>query len=375
MNSAPPLLAGAVLLLVGLVTVGRWLLVDTTAADNLINRALTWNLGAAALCAVAAVLDRPDLGLRLYLSVGVLALSNGIGCAILLAGADPRLTRVRQRRYDTCAALFGAVVAIYAFGNEIGVTLPVGADWDAMLWWIVEVFIAWFGLLFVRAALAEFRAGMTAVREKLTYSALLFFGAYCTVSAVRMAVGIVAGVRPGQPGIFWSVGTFVALALIALLIAIPMFEALLARFDMDREGRQCRRLQPLWRDLTAAVPEVVLPIAHPDRGGSSSRPACRLRPLHFRPSIDQPSCVTCSPWPASGRALAPPRRTGSPHRKGECGFQLFEEVRGGQCCRLLEGGQFFGGEEDDGSFAGCGEFGVAGERGVSVGESGGVAEE
>ncbi|MEV0031855.1 MAB_1171c family putative transporter [Nocardia sp. NPDC050793] len=40
--------------------------------------------------------------------------------------------------------------------------------------------------------------------------------------------------------------------------AIPLISTLITRLGHDRTGRYLRRLQPLWTDLTAAVPEVVL---------------------------------------------------------------------------------------------------------------------
>ena len=62
----------------------------------------------------------------------------------------------------------------------------------------------------------------------------------------------------------------------ATLMAIPLVSALITMAGLDRDGRTCRRLQPLWRDLTAAVPEIVLPI------DSRADPATRL----FRMTVE-----------------------------------------------------------------------------------------
>ncbi|MET8874170.1 MAB_1171c family putative transporter [Nocardia sp. NPDC004604] len=63
---------------------------------------------------------------------------------------------------------------------------------------------------------------------------------------------------------------FVALG--STLLAVPLVAELMLRAGMDRATRTCRRLLPLWRDLTAAVPEIVMPVDA--RHGSD--PATRL---------------------------------------------------------------------------------------------------
>ncbi|MEV6426880.1 MAB_1171c family putative transporter [Nocardia sp. NPDC051463] len=49
-------------------------------------------------------------------------------------------------------------------------------------------------------------------------------------------------------------------AINATLHAIPLVAELVLRAGMDRATRTCRQLLPLWRDLTAAVPEIVMPV-------------------------------------------------------------------------------------------------------------------
>ncbi|WP_069161961.1 MAB_1171c family putative transporter [Nocardia altamirensis] len=269
MNSAPPLLTGTIVLLVGFVAVGRWLLVNETAVDKLINRMLAWDIGAVVVSFVAAGFDHPELGQRLFLGIGALALSNGFGCAVLLDGADRRPVNVRQRRYDARAAVFGVVVVLCALGDELGLHLDHLVDWVGILWATTGVCMVWAGALLVRACLRELCAAGMATREKLAYSALLFFGVYVVVASAVGFVRIASGTPPGEPGIVAAIGSFMALAVLALLVAIPLVEALIARAHLDLESRQCRRLRPLWHDLTRIVPEVVLPTDRPR--GSSSR--------------------------------------------------------------------------------------------------------
>ncbi|WP_373862755.1 DUF6545 domain-containing protein [Nocardia amamiensis] len=62
------------------------------------------------------------------------------------------------------------------------------------------------------------------------------------------------------------VAAFLGLLIITLLTAIPLVIAVLARARWDQPGVHCRRLHPLWRDLTTAVPEV---------GGAGQSARCR----------------------------------------------------------------------------------------------------
>ncbi|WP_378732962.1 MAB_1171c family putative transporter [Nocardia brasiliensis] len=58
----------------------------------------------------------------------------------------------------------------------------------------------------------------------------------------------------------------------AAFLGVPVIRSLLVRAGWDRDGRRCRRLLPLWRDLTAAVPQIVMPPVPPARiqdGGPS----------------------------------------------------------------------------------------------------------
>ncbi|PXX66644.1 hypothetical protein DFR70_103393 [Nocardia tenerifensis] len=164
MNSAPPLLTGLVVLFASLVVGGRWLLVNETSTDHLINRALSWDIGSVIGYAAAASLGHPDLGQRVFLAIGALSLSNSFGFAALLGGADPRSVRGRQRRYDAFAASFGGAVLICAAAEEIGLPLHRFVDWERMAWVVVYVFLAWTGLLLVRACVRELRWAATTMR-------------------------------------------------------------------------------------------------------------------------------------------------------------------------------------------------------------------
>ncbi|MFG1794454.1 MAB_1171c family putative transporter [Nocardia sp. NPDC049149] len=267
MNSAPLALAAAIALVVGLVTVGRWLLVNDSAADRLVNLALSWETGALLVYIVVAACSRPDLGQRLFIGVGALVMTNCLGFARLLDGADPRAVWERQRRYDRVGAALGVAALLCAAAEEFGLHLQRFIDWEPILWATGQVVGIWIGLLFLRVCLREL-SGFTSAREKLTYLMLLLLGFNACATGLLTFVRLASGTPPVEQGTVTAVAAFISVGLLAILVGTPLFEALLVRANLDLEGRQCRRLQPLWRDLTAAVPEVVLPADRPRRSAS-----------------------------------------------------------------------------------------------------------
>lgn len=270
MHSAPPVLTAAAVLFVGLITVGRWLLVNDSPVDHLINRALSWNIGSVIAYAFATGLSRPDLGQRLFLGVGMLALSSCYGFVVLLAGADSKTARSRQRGYDAFAAAVGILVLVCALADEAGLSLHRVFDWERILWIAIGVVVVWIGTLLMYACIGELRTAAASPREKLIYSTLFFLGLYCAACSVY-ALRNPSGVASGTPGAAWAVGSLVAMILLAGLVAVPLISALIVRAGLDEAGRHCRRLRPLWRDLTGAVPEVVLHVERADRQSSTSR--------------------------------------------------------------------------------------------------------
>ncbi|MFI6046279.1 MAB_1171c family putative transporter [Nocardia sp. NPDC051321] len=260
MHSAPPVLTTVIVAFVGLITVGRWLFVNDSAVDQLINRASSWNIGSILAYALAAVLGRPEFGQRLFMGVGLLALSSCYGFVALFGGADPKLVRSRQRNYDASAAVVVLIVLVCALAEEAGLRLHSVFDWERVLWAAIGVLITWIGMLLMYACISELRTATTSLREKLTYSALFLVGMYSMACSIYAGLRDVSGVVTGNPGTIWAVGSLLTMTLLAGLLAIPLMRALAVRTGLDRQGRQCRRLHPLWRDLTSVVPGVVLPV-------------------------------------------------------------------------------------------------------------------
>ncbi|MEV0337682.1 MAB_1171c family putative transporter [Nocardia sp. NPDC050713] len=249
-GAAPMWLMVPVFLMQASVTLGRWLLVNDTRADRLINRALTFS----AVCVLSALVDT-DLGAdgwssKVFLVCGALALASVYGLAELFDGADPALVRRRQWAYDVLV-VSGAVSLLLGDG------LAAPATWWRTALWVAifQLPMAAAGVRTVRACLREMPRTRSRL-ERIAYSALLATAAYwCAAALFAAATSVLDGVAyPTQ----WTVASCLVYLFVAILSAIPLARAFGARSGLDRTGRELRTLQPLWRDLTAAVPEVVL---------------------------------------------------------------------------------------------------------------------
>ncbi|MGY1900008.1 DUF6545 domain-containing protein [Nocardia gipuzkoensis] len=259
MTSTPLAVFAVTMIFVGLVAIGRWWLVNDAVVDQLINRALRWDVAAVLIgYAVASVGGDAALGQQLFMGIGVFSLAYSYGVARLLDGADPETVGARQRRYNAFAVMFALVTWACALSERFSPDLRAALDWEGLLWSVSCLFTALIGVLLARACVRELRLGAPSLRERLTYSALLVFGLYCLVSTAGGVVQVAGGAVPGAPGLGWAVASIVAFGILAALVSIPLAEALVMRAGLDRDARYCRRLRPLWRDLTTAVPEVVL---------------------------------------------------------------------------------------------------------------------
>ncbi|MER7451686.1 MAB_1171c family putative transporter [Nocardia beijingensis] len=262
MNSPIPApIAIPLIAFVAVVVLGRRIVLHRTAVDRLLNRAMLW--GTATL----VLLERgiaPAVGSLLHqLSMATLLMEVAglYGAARLWSGADPGLASARQRSYDLAGLAGGAIIlAVGTPARQEGRLLGQVPDWQtAVVWSILWLPLLAAGRLAWRAALRELRSPESTAAERLVYATLL---TTLMVGAAGLAVSAVRLVAPdaaADPAMArWAAPTFAASALGAALLAVPLIAGLRARAGWDRAGRYCRRLWPLWRDLTAAVPEVVL---------------------------------------------------------------------------------------------------------------------
>ncbi|MEU2257150.1 DUF6545 domain-containing protein [Nocardia xishanensis] len=243
----------------------RWILLRNSMIDLLLNRALTWSVGGVFAYGGAVWLGFSEFAPLVFITSGLLAMANVYALARLLDSGDTENAAGRLRTYH--------VVAVTASGVAIVAVSPIGRalsidrlDWAAVLWVGSDIMIAVSVVLIAKACVRELRGAVDTVQEKLTYTSLLVLACTSGVLTVVALIDIAAGRPPAEPRAGGGIGAFVSLLLYAVLLAVPMVNVVLERSGFDRAGRDCRRLRPMWVDLTAAVPGVVLDqkLDHPD---------------------------------------------------------------------------------------------------------------
>ncbi len=280
-SALPVAVTVPVIVLESVVTAMRFRLINQTTTDKLINRSLIWGV-------VGMVLHHHDLAPRYaslwhQLSLGaILAILAGIyGIARLWHGADPTTTRQRQRRYDlTIALVFVAVLIAGTPARGEGMLIDRALGWPAVVFWAVfGAPLAVCAVSVLRICVHDFQVEDLGRREKLVYAAI--FAAAAGLLCDALAGPTVAALQtytdlpfPDDPRMSRKAATFFLSALLcSLFTAIPLLAMLATRLGWDTTSRHARRLYPLWRDLTAAFPGLVL---YPAAELARHPPAARL---------------------------------------------------------------------------------------------------
>lgn len=268
MNSVPGSLVLAIAAFGAIVTAGRWWLVSDTNLDRVVNRLWSWEICGFLVHGIVSAAGFPNLARQLFMCCGLMAGAAAYGFARLLFEGKARYQgRRRQSRYDTLAAVAAGTLLLAEPARNY--LLPF--DWSSAVWAGSGVFTTISGLMILRVCARDLRTGDLTTREMMLDLALLVLSIYWTVGSAISVVRTVAGVPPTEPGVVWVTVTFASFFLVTLLISIPMVNVLLTRVGWDRASRHCRRLGPMWHDLTAAVPEVVLPHDDSARDDSAYR--------------------------------------------------------------------------------------------------------
>ncbi|MFI6171694.1 MAB_1171c family putative transporter [Nocardia sp. NPDC051052] len=238
------------------VTLARWIVIDSTPAARLVNRAILWvSVGAVTQYSVVAT-GHEALAVQFFLFCSVLAAANLYGLAKLFVGADPATARDRQRIYNVAAVLAGTTVVLVGTPEGSG-----GAGFWAravLSWTVFNMPLLVAGVHITRACLRDIRVEASLLKQ-VPYIGLLALATGWFIGAGLTVVQAFDGKPPGTISIEWSLVSCLFCILVAFVTAVPLAQVILARAGWDRTGRNLRRLEPLWRDLTAAVPEVVLP--------------------------------------------------------------------------------------------------------------------
>lgn len=290
----PGLIAWPVHIGLMLILVGRWWLLRDTDVHRLINRSLTAALAALLLregtvqhllAAVLPFAASDTINVARQVSFGgiLLTVTNIYGIAKLWSGAFPSQTWQRQRRYDLVALIATAV--ILAAGTPARLSdqlIDQALGWPAVIAWLAFYLpVGAAALLVGRVAVHELRTAddTTTWQERAVYLVVLgialVIGIDSITAPVMTANEVLSGLPSGDPEMHLKALTFFVAAVFAgSVVAVPLVSTILSITGWDRTGRYCRRLRPLWQDLTAAVPEIVLDMPR-DRYGRTE-PASRL---------------------------------------------------------------------------------------------------
>ncbi|MEU6829478.1 MAB_1171c family putative transporter [Nocardia beijingensis] len=261
-TSIPGIIAWPVIGFVATVLAGRWLLVRDTTVDRLLNQLFGWGV-------LSLLLYRCDM------TPGIASLAHqfSLGCTVMASmclqgivrvwafDADP--AAVRRRHRACCVLAAGSTVAILLAGASArreGRLVDLTMNVEGLVVWTA------FGLpLLVNVALLahmcvrELRAGGIGLAGKLVCGLLIWAATLFGVNLVLSGVWLGTGWQPlGAHVIRIEATVTLCLLIDAMLVAIPLVRTVLAIAELDRAGHLRRRLRPLWRDLTTAVPEIVL---------------------------------------------------------------------------------------------------------------------
>ncbi|WP_405167287.1 hypothetical protein OG203_20705 [Nocardia sp. NBC_01499] len=272
---APTWLAAAALAFAFVVVVARWLLVNETFANRLVNRVLSWLTGGAAIEVLGSGTDLANVTYRVFLGCNAITIAYIYGLAALFGGVDEDRARRRQVAYNTVAVV-GAVVVMF-IGRPADPLEPSFGWKSPLVWAILNVPWVLLGIHVVRACVRELRVAGIAVRERLAFSVLLLAAVYAIYGVVASGLQVFGGQPSESPPADWTTAACLSYLVITALLSAQVVGALLAQAGWDRTGRRCRRLWPLWRDLTTVVPGIVL-----DKGPAHRDPDLRL----YRMSIE-----------------------------------------------------------------------------------------
>ncbi|MBF6340694.1 hypothetical protein IU450_33095 [Nocardia abscessus] len=284
-----PVLTGLIFVLAG-----RWWLLRDSIVDRLINGAIAaavfehllreaWFEQSLTWLLPGDDSDVVNLARQLSLGATVLAISHIYGIAELWAGADPAHTWRRQRRYYLIAITATAVILIAGTpARRADQLIDQALGWPAIVVWVAfSLPLGATTLLLGRVTVREIRAAGDGIwQERALYTAVLGTVVGLGIVAVVYPLEAISSVLTGRPSLdpemHWKAWSGFLLSAVGApaVVTVPLISALLTHLGWDRTGRYCRRLQPMWADLTAAVPEIVLEMRRDHNGRTD--PAIRL---------------------------------------------------------------------------------------------------
>lgn len=257
---------------IGYLAVGLsgWLwLVRGTAADRFDNQMgrLVIHMGLWCIvalliyrCASTPTIDDPANQLALGCVLMTTTYLNSIG---RLVSADPEPDTVWRNQRNAGLVALAATVSIVLTAVSTrysGRTVDLRRAGDALgIGCAFAVPLTYNTFVFARSCLGALRDIDTPRAARI-----VSFGMIGTTAVIwgaqALSLSQLATRWPDGPQLSLVPAAFTLFVAIgSTLLAVPLVAELVLRAGMDRATRTCRRLLPLWRDLTAAVPEIVMP--------------------------------------------------------------------------------------------------------------------
>lgn len=275
MSSIPGAVAWPLLGYVVLVVIGRSLFVTEAVVDKLVNRLFLWSIAGLLLYRSALTPEIDSLAHQLALGCNIMtAMCLHSIAQLWVADIDADTMRRRQR---WCTAIAAALIALIVVAGTPargeGRLVDLAFTPDSLVVWIAySVPLSISAALLIRGCVHEIRYADLGRNAKIVAYGLIagnmFFFANLGLSVGQLVTGW-HGL--GSHLMRMELAYFACIAVDATFVAVPLVRVLLVRAGLDSDRRTCHRLHPLWRDVTSAVPEIVLTPADSARDNSETR--------------------------------------------------------------------------------------------------------
>lgn len=248
---------------VAIVLVGRMALVRDTVSDRLLNRMFLWSLAGLLLYRCATMPGMVGLAHQLALGCNIMVFLCVYGIALLWQPeADSASV---SRRQWICVVVAGGCVGVMllagtsARNDDRMVDLTLDLE-GIVVWTAYVVPLAVTAFLITRWCVREIRFGDLTGRAKFVCYGLIGGNVVLAVNWSISLVQLAVGSSPlGSHPLRMELAFTICIVNDAAFLGMPVLRSLIVRAGWDRDGRRCRRLRPLWRDLTAALPQIVMP--------------------------------------------------------------------------------------------------------------------
>lgn len=261
----PVFVAWPVTVGVAMFAVGRFLFFRDTVVDRLINQVYAWSVAALLLFRLATM---PGYSGPVYeLAFGcVLMMTRCLYVIACTRRNDIYLdTLLRRQRLSSLLAVASTVAILVAgaAARTAGRPVDIVPTWDGFVLAIaLGVPVVINTGVFVQTVVREYRVGDLTVSERVVAAGMILSHMCFWSNLLLAGLQLVRGMPQLGPPLPRAELVFtVGIVVNAIPPAFPLLMVLVRAAGLDREGRTCRRLAPLWRDLTAAVPEIVMPRA------------------------------------------------------------------------------------------------------------------